>query len=374
MPNSEAKENHAKRASHLGILFIHGIGEQHRGETLTAFGAPLVRWMKRWCMGFQDNVTVEVRDSLLVIDPHDPDAPAHTWMHFFNGRGTIQERCLLAECCWAESFPVPNFRQVARWAIKILPWTAATQLAIKWRSLLTRHAGRIWAYPYIFAEGITYLGAFYLSALVQLLVVALLILAIIPIPKLRDFILNLQLRIAAIAGDTYVLLENPIKADAIVERVLRDIRWLANNNCDRIAIVAHSQGGAVVHRALQVSVTREPALTKVKLYFSLGSGLGKLHDLEGSQVSGRSRLWIGWVGVIALITTTILLPSLLFQMFTDPTFYQTLNPFALLLASLSFGAVVVVLAYFAGRSFRSRDNLKPTKAQKLCLGRPICQP
>jgi len=32
----------------LGILFVHGIGEQPQGQTLWLFGGPMVRWLNSW--------------------------------------------------------------------------------------------------------------------------------------------------------------------------------------------------------------------------------------------------------------------------------------------------------------------------------------
>src|SRR5258708_35242087 len=32
----------------IGILFVHGIGEQKPGETLVQFGEPMCRWIRRW--------------------------------------------------------------------------------------------------------------------------------------------------------------------------------------------------------------------------------------------------------------------------------------------------------------------------------------
>jgi hypothetical protein len=32
----------------LGVLFVHGIGRQARGETLSACAAPLIEWLQGW--------------------------------------------------------------------------------------------------------------------------------------------------------------------------------------------------------------------------------------------------------------------------------------------------------------------------------------
>lgn len=37
----------------LGILFVHGIGEQRRGQVLTSFGDPLIRTLGAWLTGHE---------------------------------------------------------------------------------------------------------------------------------------------------------------------------------------------------------------------------------------------------------------------------------------------------------------------------------
>lgn len=38
----------------LGVLFVHGIGAQRRGETLGEFGRPILQWLEEWCAGLHD--------------------------------------------------------------------------------------------------------------------------------------------------------------------------------------------------------------------------------------------------------------------------------------------------------------------------------
>ena len=32
----------------VGVLFVHGIGEQHQGDTLIRFAEPVIKWIKEW--------------------------------------------------------------------------------------------------------------------------------------------------------------------------------------------------------------------------------------------------------------------------------------------------------------------------------------
>jgi hypothetical protein len=46
-PDSQVTLDEAPKPS-LGVLFVHGIGEQRRGGTVTTFGDPLYRYLCRW--------------------------------------------------------------------------------------------------------------------------------------------------------------------------------------------------------------------------------------------------------------------------------------------------------------------------------------
>src|SRR6478609_8369375 len=64
--------------SPVGVLFVHGIGTQRKGETLASFGGALYRWLElAKFRGGDDRVgRVRLEDARLVV-PEDPGAPAH---------------------------------------------------------------------------------------------------------------------------------------------------------------------------------------------------------------------------------------------------------------------------------------------------------
>lgn len=78
----------------LGILFIHGIGEQVRGQPTTP-STPA-------------NATLQIS-----LTPHDSVQPK---------RATR----LLAESHWADSFPQPSFAEVMGWSMRAVPWVLAS--------------------------------------------------------------------------------------------------------------------------------------------------------------------------------------------------------------------------------------------------------
>jgi hypothetical protein len=350
----------------LGVLFVHGIGVQRRGETLAEFGRPILRWLEEWCAGLHDrrvgagispeelralSIRLEEREAAGVGDreattwaleviqrlhedigeldsilffpespqlaarratarqalgatlaggvaladarretPEDPATPAHAELVIrrLDLDGSLnEERWLLTESWWAESFWPPQFSDLARWGLGVVPWTVGSHYGAAVRRIWAERgqvagAGRRLAWcgrlslSLLRLLGSLLLGLAALGALALLLVVAAL-----PIPRLRAALAALQRQIAASLGDSYILLSRPIEAASIVGQVRRDLAWLAEPaRCADVAIVAHSQGAAVVHEALRAG---QPG--NLRLILTLGSGLRKLEELR--QLVGR---------------------------------------------------------------------------------------
>lgn len=241
-----------------------------------------------------------------VADPGDADAPAHAILQI--SRLTVDgelchERWLLAESWWAETFSPPSFTEFARWGIRIIPWTigshfgahlrrafaerpSGTSPAAQWRRVL--RSLRVVAAVLALVAGVL------VSPLVLAAFGLLLVLAFLPIPQLREWVLRIQLQVAATLGDSYVLLDRPIEGAAIIGQVRRDLEWLEGQSCG-VAVVAHSQGGAVAHLALQRGVPNH-----LHLLFTFGSGLKKLEQLRYLLESGDSFRRSSILTIIAL--------------------------------------------------------------------------
>lgn len=314
----------------LGFLFVHGIGTQQRGQTLVEFATPLVRWLELRCSAASANATpsdikqaralqrlgwdrpsrtteprfdptsvtptvfrVEVREAQST-SAADGIAPANATISLLaadtSGR-TTAEQWLMAESWWAASFGAARFGDLARWGLGVLPWIVgshcAAQVKRRFRmplppvglDTLTSYSSGVWGRAS--AVGGLVLGVV-VSAVLQPLLVVFLLLSAVPIPALRKALLGLQLRIAAILGDCYVLLARPLEAASIVGQVRRDLAWLAAR-CSEVVIVAHSQGGAVAHLALRTDCPSE-----LRLLFTFGSGLRKLEEARELESRGSS--------------------------------------------------------------------------------------
>jgi hypothetical protein len=164
----------------VGVLFVHGIGTQRRGQTLAESGGPLFRWLRDRCEGLarrqlpSDRAAEELRrwrqrlqdaewslagtpgvappsvvtpgstadsDALLrrVVlhdtqfhDPGDAAAPAHARMTILSlerDERVTGDRWLLGESWWADAFASPTYAELARWGIGILPWIVGSHFA-----------------------------------------------------------------------------------------------------------------------------------------------------------------------------------------------------------------------------------------------------
>jgi hypothetical protein len=242
----------------------------------------------------------------------DPNQPAHSGLRINRQRidGTAEsELWLLAESWWTETFDPPTFGELAHWAFHIIPRTIGSHFGVRVRRgrVLAQRPGSIaqrsLGLGRFLAAGLQLLAAilatpFVLVALVFLLVAAL------PPSRVRDWVLKLQLKLSQTLGDSYLLVNGQIQEGSMANRVRHEINWLANH-CNVGAVVAHSQGGAVVHKALQLGVP-----PKLKSLFTFGSGLKKLEQLKYLQSSGHSyqlSAAITWIALLSFVLMVALI-------------------------------------------------------------------
>jgi hypothetical protein len=272
----------------LGVLFVHGIGEQPRGDTLLAFGEPLIRCIRAWIDG-REIGEADVIESKLSASESGSEEPAHAVLEITVGKRPPLT-WLLAESWWADEFSRPPFMKLAGWLLTIGPWAIISH-ASRW----LRHAPRVQV-PYQLLKIVL---AIPLSMLMQLVVASLALVAWLPIPVLRNAISGFLLRITGTLGDSYVLLENPIQQAAAVGALRQNVEWLSGH-CDKVAVVAHSQGAAIARLAL--AGRRHP---KVCVLVTFGSGVAKLTELGSMSTEKLARrvrtiLWVSLVAIALL--------------------------------------------------------------------------
>jgi len=310
----------------LGVLFVHGIGSQPRGSTLTEFGTPLIDWVSRRARA--SGATATVRTASLVRDDEEPpraELEIHT--------ETRSTRWLLAESWWAQSFPGARFSDVARWGFVIVPWAIGSHFAKRLSRVEGRkHGGFRWILSFASALA-TLLGGLLLSPFLLLVLAITLLLGKIPIPQLQSALSQLQSPIASSLGDSYMLVTRPIEAAAIQAKIVADLEWLTPR-CEKVAVLAHSQGAALAARV----VSSTPGYKGLLITF--GSGLRKLEELDAIReepwISRGAWFTVGSI-VFAAITVTAA-PAVIMQ-----ALERTASPVSVL-GVFSIGAVAIIIA------------------------------
>ena len=98
----------------LGILFVHGIGAQQRGDTLLQFGEPLIQSVRQWL----DPKAVVLSGT--DIAPGSSEDPAHTCATV--SAHDEHRRIFVAESWWAETFHPPHWWPMAAWLVYAVPF------------------------------------------------------------------------------------------------------------------------------------------------------------------------------------------------------------------------------------------------------------
>ncbi len=100
--------------------------------------------------------------------------------------------------------------------------------------------------------------------------------ALLPVPRIDQAVRCVVVKLSAVLGDSYVLAHCPVELAAMRSRVARDLSWL-QERCDKVAVVAHSQGAAIAHQVLREGGYRPGSL---RAFITLGQGISKLHFLQ----------------------------------------------------------------------------------------------
>jgi hypothetical protein len=120
-----ADETMTGRHAALGVLFVHGIGEQKEGETLIAFGESILAWVKRWLLGHgaPSGDGVRVVEALLFPSRRLRPIPSHAWIEIAcDGKREQATTWLFAEAWWGEQVHGPGVLALLGWLISRGPW------------------------------------------------------------------------------------------------------------------------------------------------------------------------------------------------------------------------------------------------------------
>lgn len=310
-----------------GIAFVHGIGEQKCGESLTAFAEAMGLWLQQWLTAMPETdlrvtraelepptpaVGAALSDSA-ITDSSDAQGPARTVLTICR-RGMEDERVLLVECWWADSFEPPKLRELLSWLTLIAPNIVMAQTAAplrrSWRRLhLARGKLKI-AFLVIrmLVQSLFFLSSVVLVPLFVALLAMILLPAVIPISAIREAARRAATLAVSYLGDAFILTASPIRRDIMTSAVQADLEWLSRR-CKEISIVAHSQGAVLAHDAL-----RRGPMQDLRHLITIGAGLEKLLKLRLLFRKDRGvlrRQWMGMVAGVTLLVCTVAAPSAL---------------------------------------------------------------
>src|SRR5688572_1454140 len=223
MPTSdghEGKHRATKKARppkhDFGVLFVHGVGQQPEGDTLLAWGEPLIRWADRWLSrGSKEGTTgsFHVLSTRLTPSKTGDAFPPHATAELrVKENGTQRESSwVLAESWWGGDVQPPPFGRFAGWLLTTGAWTAVAHVT-KWSRVRENKVARVGV------ELLMTLLGLIVAMLLQVAVLAVSILALLPIPPLRRGLSRVLLVITWVLGDCFVLVESDLQRAAIVTR------------------------------------------------------------------------------------------------------------------------------------------------------------
>lgn len=272
----------------LGVLLVHGIGEQQRGDTLTEAGDLLLEWLARRAeaTGSAAGVDLNLMDVVSRQASRDDIAGAHALIRITPPTdGGPPANWVVAESFWADVFRPATFTELASWGVFIGPWAFAAQVRGIIQRMETAAQVPTWLrsalLPIIWVvAGAMFLLAAFVGLAVTVLALALVILAFTSVPFLADFARSAQRTLANGVGDAYVLTRSPIRFGAMSSQVRSDLEDLCRES-RAVAVIAHSQGSAVAWHAIKHGLTDNPLADSpvaehLKLFLTYGQAVRKL--------------------------------------------------------------------------------------------------
>ena len=335
MHSSPQVQDQSPERYDLGVLFVHGIGDQQQNSTLARFGGSLQRWLRRWLdpdgappdrgVPGVDRIAPEPLVQVTEVRRRtaDGDTPAHASL-LVRRPGEPPEsrqRWLLAEGWWAAEVSPPTFKAFVRWVLPMLPWVAAEYAVAAARR---RESERVDPSPTVRKRPHTWfenlLERLSLAGVVWLLSPVLALLAMVGCSALAllQRVPVIGKRVSAVAtnlvkgvGDAYMFAYDGLARAAMLQRIRRNLDWLNDDGrrCDKVAIVAHSQGAALCHDLLRSGALRRD--DPIDLFVTVGSGVQRLNVLRELHYDAKLRS-LGWksiAGLLALVTGLFLLLS-----------------------------------------------------------------
>jgi hypothetical protein len=354
----------------LGVLFVHGIGDQKRGETVPWGGDPLYQWLRRWFrIEESPNPTPNIyltNTRLARPIPSERDAPPYAHLRFKGfspQKGPPDQEWILAESYWAQEFTPPSYGETVPFALVVAPLILeriATETIGRLLDVIRRPSsvGDFgWSALKLLVKFVSFVLVFLLGSLIQLFMVGITVLAIIPF--LSAVVPKLQLHLAGWLGDAYLMAVSPTRLSAMVSQIRRDIAWLVSKEsgggcCKAVAVIAHSGGAVIAHKALMQPDA--PDFDAPVLLITYGSGQRKVNIME--QFNARGLAVSRASPVLRIISATCVLISLLLLLQENPSW--------LFIAGFGIAGIVIQLGLYAWLQSTNKgtDGMAPYRPAK----------
>lgn len=243
--------------AHVGIVCVHGIGFQEPGRTLLEWTDPIARALVAWRDRTPDAALAGGAASWPRDLTHEADidltgekvSTVTFRIPGLDGRPELgPQRWTFTEAFWAARVEPPSLRL-------LIDWTGREGMVGRVVSGILDRNAPSWLKGPVHVAGTLWLG-FFISALSSLVLLAFYVarsvLAIIPIPALRNAVVfgKGERFLVGWWGDARSLVRDPVQA-ASVRRALADaIADLRTRGCDRIVVLAHSGGTIVSYMTL----------------------------------------------------------------------------------------------------------------------------
>ncbi len=243
----------------LGVVFVHGIGSQLRGETLLQWSGPIVRAVSGWARNTQGVIPADEADAVVrsEIDFAGGSMPYVTVrvpaVGASPGHGALEPQTwVMTEAWWAQRVSPPPLGTMIDWCG---PQGAVARIVERIIAHLGGGGSSSIGERIITALSKIGFGLFVSTACTLLLLlyaVARALAAIVPIPAIQQALTRIQLDTLLTKwwGEVYLLLDDPIQSANIRGRLNQMITALREFGCERIAVIAHSGGTIVSYMAL----------------------------------------------------------------------------------------------------------------------------
>lgn len=274
-------------AAHVGVLLVHGVGSQYRGDTFRQSVGPLVRLLREAAFQGSDPLADPTRIAsqalpgagLPMVELDLPRSGSEARVHW-----------VISEAWWAASFSPPDLTTMISWlGAQGGTATVARRLRSQ-RPRTDRKYTERRRFADIPLQVVISAGA---TVILSTYTVLRAIFALVPIGALRERLIGpIDRFLREWAGDMRVLLRDEAQAGMVRFGIGRAIRALQAYGCRSIVIVAHSGGAVASYMTLtDPTYQRLPVGTLI----TYGSGLNIAWRLLGFDAETPAKR-VGLVG------------------------------------------------------------------------------